>query len=115
MGCPDFIAAQNDKARRAEIIAWLEDAFLEKPLQHWLALLTEADTQFAAVNSVEEALADPHNIARGMSIEVESDSGTLRHIGSPIHLSDTPAVPPRPARLAGADTETILTELGFSK
>lgn len=114
MGCPDFIAAQNDKTRRAEIIAWLNAAFLARPLDHWLALLAAADTQFAAVNSVEEALADPHNIARGMSIAVESESGTIRHIGSPINLSDTPAVPPRPARLAGADTETILTELGFS-
>ena len=115
MGCPDFIAAQNDRARRAEIIEWLNVAFLTRPLDHWLALLTEADTQFAAVNSIEEALADPHNIARGMSLRVESEGGMIRHIGSPINLSDTPAIPPRPACIAGADTDAILTELGFPK
>ena len=115
MGCPDFIAAQNDRARRAEIIDWLNAAFLTRPLDHWLGLLAEADTQFAAVNSVEEALADPHNIARGMSLRIESAGGTIRHIGSPINLSDTPAIPPRPARIAGADTDAILTELGFPK
>ncbi|MEG3152503.1 CaiB/BaiF CoA-transferase family protein [Sphingomonas sp. ZT3P38] len=115
MGCPDFIAAQNDRARRAEIIDWLNAAFLTRPLDHWLGLLAEADTQFAAVNSVEEALADPHNIARGMSLRIESAGGTIRHIGSPINLSDTPAIPPSPARIAGADTDAILTELGFPK
>ena len=115
MGCPDFIAAQNDRTRRVEVIDWLNAAFLTRPLDHWLALLAEADTQFAAVNSVEEALADPHNIARGMSLQVESEGGTIRHIGSPINLSDTPAIPPRPARIAGADTDAILTELGLPK
>jgi crotonobetainyl-CoA:carnitine CoA-transferase CaiB-like acyl-CoA transferase len=115
MGRPDFVAAQNDKGRRGEIVAWLEAAFLKHPLDYWLALLAEADTQFAAVNSVEDALADPHNRARGMAIDVPSEGGILRHIGSPIHLSDTPAVTPRPARIAGADNDAILTELGFPK
>ncbi|MES2441331.1 MAG: CaiB/BaiF CoA-transferase family protein [Pseudomonadota bacterium] len=115
MGRPDFVAAQNDKARRDEIVGWLEAAFRAEPLEHWLAVLGAADTQFAAVNSVEDALADLHNRARGMAVDVPGEGGTLRHIGSPIHLSDTPAVAPRPARVAGADTDAILTELGFAK
>ena len=112
----DRWAAQRRRtSAEGSSIDWLNAAFLTRPLDHWLGLLAEADTQFAAVNSVEEALADPHNIARGMSLEVESESGTIRHIGSPINLSDTPAIPPRPARIAGADTDAILTELGFPK
>ncbi|MBO9714575.1 CoA transferase [Sphingomonas sp.] len=113
MGRSDFIPLQNDAARRPEIVAWLEARFAEQPRDHWLALLGAADTQFAAINSVEEALADPHNRARGMAIEVPHETGSLRHIGSPIHLSETPPVAPRPAQPAGADTAAILAELGL--
>ncbi|MDF7776357.1 CaiB/BaiF CoA-transferase family protein [Sphingomonas sp. AOB5] len=113
MGRPDYAPLQNDKAARPGIRAFLEAAFAEKPLAHWLALLAAADTQFAPVSSIEEALADPHNIARGMAITVESEGGPVRQIGSPIHLSDTPPVPPRAARIAGADNDAILKELGL--
>ncbi|NML04347.1 CoA transferase [Sphingomonas sp. G-3-2-10] len=113
MGRPDYAPLQNDKAARPGIRAFLETAFAEKPLAHWLALLGAADTQFAPVSSIEEALADPHNIARGMAITVESEGGPVRQIGSPIHLSDTPPVPPRAARIAGADNDDILKELGL--
>ena len=115
MGRPDYGPRQMDKSARAEIRAFLEAAFAEQPLDHWLALLAAADTQFAAVSSVEEALADPHNIARGMAITVESEGGAVRQIGSPIHLSDTPPVPPRAARVAGADNDDIMKELGFAR
>ena len=115
MGRPDFVPLQNDASRRAEIVAWLEARFAEQPLSHWLELLAKADTQFAAINSVAEALADPHNRARGMAIEVPHETGPLRHIGSPIHLSETPPVAPRPARSPGADNAAILAELGLSE
>jgi crotonobetainyl-CoA:carnitine CoA-transferase CaiB-like acyl-CoA transferase len=114
MGRPDYAARQNDKAARPEIRAFLEAAFAEKPLAHWLALLGAADTQFAPISSIEEALTDPHNIARGMAITVDTEGGPVRQIGSPIHLSDTPAITPRPARIAGADNDDILKELGLS-
>jgi len=115
MGCPDYAPLQNDALRRAEIRGYLETAFAARPLAEWLVILTDADTQFAPISSIEEALADPHNIARGMSIEVPTDSGPVRQIGSPINMSDTPAVTPRAARLAGADTDTILQELGTTE
>jgi crotonobetainyl-CoA:carnitine CoA-transferase CaiB-like acyl-CoA transferase len=114
MGCPDYAPLQNDASRRAEIRARLESIFATKPLAEWLAILAEADTQFAPISSIEEALADPHNIARSMAIDIATDSGPIRQIGSPIHLSDTPPVTPRPARIAGADTDDILKELGLT-
>lgn len=112
MGFPDFVPLQNDADAREHITATLTAAFAREPLAHWLALLGEADTQFAAVNSVAEALDDPHNIARAMVLEVDSDGGRVRHIGSPIKLSATPAVAPRAARVAGSDNDAILSELG---
>ncbi len=112
MGVPQFAPLQNDAGARANIVATLEAAFRRQPLAHWLALLGQADTQFAAINSVAEALDDPHNVARGMVLTIDSPGGPVRHIGSPIKLSATPAVAPRAARVAGSDNDTILSELG---
>jgi len=113
MDFPDFADRQNDRDARDQIIAAIAAKFLTRPLAHWLDLLEKAGTQYAAVNSVAEALDDPHNRARGMAIEVRVAGGSVRHIGSPIHLSATPPVAPRPARVAGSDTDDILKELGF--
>jgi crotonobetainyl-CoA:carnitine CoA-transferase CaiB-like acyl-CoA transferase len=113
-GCPEYAPRQNDPSARAEIRARLEGLFAARPLDHWLKLLEEAGTQFAPVSSIAEALADPHNIARGMAIDVPIDGGAIRQIGSPIKLSETAAVAPRAARPAGADTDAILKEIGLS-
>ncbi|HZV19903.1 MAG TPA: CoA transferase [Sphingobium sp.] len=113
MGRPEFGPLQNDRTARPEIRAYLDAEFAKQPLAHWLALLADADTQFAPISSIEEALADPHNIQRGMALTLDTPGGPVRQIGSPIHLSDTPPVPPRTARIAGADNDDILKELGF--
>lgn len=115
VGRPDFAPLQNDAARRAEIRTELERIFATRLLAEWLEILAEADTQFAPVSTIEEALADPHNIARGMAVDVPVAGGIVRQIGSPIRLSDTPAISPRAARIAGADTDAILEELGFAR
>ena len=113
MGFPDFADHQNDASRRDAMLAAIAAKVRSEPLDHWLDLLGRAGTQFAAINSVAEALDDPHNRARGMAVDVPVDGGSVRHIGSPIHLSATPPVPPRPARIAGSDNDDILKELGF--
>lgn len=113
MGCAEYAPLQNDAARRPEIRALLERAFATRPLAEWLAILTEADTQFAPVSTIAEALVDPHNVARGMVIDIPVEGGSIRQIGSPIKLSETPAVSPRAAHIAGADTDTILQEIGL--
>lgn len=113
MGFPGFADHQNDASQRDAIIAAIAAKIRSEPLDHWLDLLGQAGTQFAAINSVAEALDDPHNRARGMAVDVAVDGGIVRHIGSPIHLSATPAVAPRPARIAGSDNDDILKELGF--
>jgi len=115
VGRPDYAPLQNDPSRRSEIRAEFERIFATRPLAEWLEILAEAGTQFAPVSSIEEALRDPHNIARGMAIDVPVAGGSVRQIGSPIRLSDTPAITPRAARIAGADNDDILTELGLTR
>lgn len=115
LGRPDFAGLQMDVGRRTEIADALATIFRTRTLADWLAVLAAADTQFAPVHDLPDALADPHNRARGMVFEVDlPGGGTAPHIGLPIRLSDTPAAPPRPAAPAGGDSDAILAGIGLS-
>ncbi len=112
MGVPEFTAAQLDPARRDEIRGTLADLFAQEPRAHWLAHLEAAGTQFAPVNDVAEALAEPHFRARGMVVELEAGGSILTQLGPPVRLGGEPA--PTPAHVPGADTHAVLSRLGLS-
>jgi crotonobetainyl-CoA:carnitine CoA-transferase CaiB-like acyl-CoA transferase len=104
VGRPDFIPLQLDADRRAEMIAELEAVFLTRTSRVWLDVFEGARTQAAPVLEVAEALADPHNVARGMAPKHRTEDGVeVQHIGSPIKLSETPPVFRRLGALPGAD------------
>ncbi|MFY0633249.1 MAG: CoA transferase [Vannielia sp.] len=111
MGTPEFADAQMDASRRDEIREALASLFAAHPRSHWLALFERAETQFAPVNDVAEALAEPHFRARGMVVEVEAPGGALTQLGPPVRLGGEPR--PTPAQLPGADTRTVLASLGL--
>ena len=67
------------------------------------------------VNTVAEALEDPHLHAREMVVELtHPEYGPFRYLGIPIKLSDTPgrlaSAPPQ----FGEHNREVLTDLGFS-
>ncbi|WP_172300038.1 CaiB/BaiF CoA-transferase family protein [Pseudoruegeria sp. HB172150] len=112
MGKPDYAAWQMDPDKRAEIREGLQAVFAIKPRAHWLEHLEAAGTQFAPVNSVAEALAEPHFETRGMVIRLDAPEGALRQIGPPVRLGDF--VAPAPAAMPGAHTHEILARIGLS-
>ncbi len=113
MGHPEFIPLQLDRAKADEIRTALASKFAARPRAHWLKHLEAAGTQFAPVNSVSEALNDPHFHARNMVIEVDVGGGApLRQIGAPVRLSDGP--PPVPAVMPGTHNREILKSLDLS-
>lgn len=115
VGREDFIPLQNDIESRPAIRAALEEIFKTKTRAEWLSILERAETQFAPVYSVSEALKDPHNRARGMAGEYPSAGGdAVFQLGSPLKLSRTPASIRHLGRLPGSDTRAILKELGQS-
>ena len=116
VGRPDFAPLQHDVSRRPEIRTALEAIFAQRDQAEWLAVLEAAGTQFAPVYEVGEALADPHNIARGMVVASPTASGkTVRQIGQPVRLGGQATHIRNLGRLPGADTEEVLAELGFER
>ena len=53
--------------QRAAVFAALEQAFAAKTRDEWFEELRDANICVGQVNSMEEALADPHARARGMA------------------------------------------------
>ncbi|WP_417668291.1 CaiB/BaiF CoA transferase family protein [Roseibium sp.] len=113
MGKPEFIPWQLRTDKAPEIRTALAQIFETQPRSHWLRLLEAAGTQFAPVNSVSEALQDPHFRARGMVIEVEAPDGkALRQIGAPVRLAN--AQHPTSAVMPGTHNAQVLSGIGMS-
>jgi formyl-CoA transferase/CoA:oxalate CoA-transferase len=80
-----------------------------------LSALTTAGVPSAAVRSVGEALADPQLAAREMVVPLEHvAAGSIRVLGSPLKLSETPATVRTPPPALGQHTTPVLKELGMS-
>jgi len=77
----------------------------------WQALLEGSDVCFAPVLSLAEAGEHPHNIARGMFVDV----GGQRQPAPAPRLSRTPARAPTPGALCGEHTAEILAELAAKR
>ncbi len=80
-----------------------------------LKALTAAGVPNGAVRSVTEALADPQLAAREMIVPLEHVAcGTIRVLGTPVKLSETPATIRTPPPTLGQHTRPILEELGLA-
>ncbi len=114
IGRPDFIAQQLDAGQREAMIEAIAAIFLTRTSAEWMAAFDAAGTQAMAVLEVAEAMEDPHNLARGMVQTLRArKERPVRHIGSPIKLSDTPAGIRRLGGLPGEDGEAIRADLGI--
>jgi crotonobetainyl-CoA:carnitine CoA-transferase CaiB-like acyl-CoA transferase len=116
MGRPHYAALQHDTASYPAMYDDLAALFRTRTRDEWAALLAEADTQVMPVFSLEEAAEHPHNRARGMVIDAAvPGQEPVRQLALPFILTETPARPPSPAGLPGADNAEILAELGLSE
>jgi len=82
----------------------------------WIEKLRAAGVPCGPINSVAEALNDPHTLAREMVRTVPHPKvGDLRMTGIPFRMNGTPATIRRAPPLLGQHTEEVLSgELGLS-
>jgi crotonobetainyl-CoA:carnitine CoA-transferase CaiB-like acyl-CoA transferase len=92
----------------------LADIFLTRDRDEWIAQFRACGTQGAPVLSLAETIDDPHARARGVMRQVEDAAGNeITHVGPLIKMSATPGNIRFVARMPGADSRDILSEIGF--
>jgi formyl-CoA transferase len=81
-----------------------------------MEILLEAGFPAGPLYNYKEVFEDPHTLAREMMVEMNHPvEGTVKGLGIPVKLSETPGGIRRPAPLLGEHTEETLMGLGYSK
>jgi crotonobetainyl-CoA:carnitine CoA-transferase CaiB-like acyl-CoA transferase len=78
----------------------------------WIEKLTAAGIPCGRINSVAQALADPHTAAREMVVTMNHPTaGEVKTVGIPFRFSETPASVRRPPPTLGQHTEQVLRDV----
>ncbi|NVM52075.1 MAG: CoA transferase [Candidatus Helarchaeota archaeon] len=103
---------------RAQVFEELNKTFLTKDRDTWTKEINDCEfndaKMVAPVYEVDEVENDPQVQARNLIIDVETPHGTIKQIGFPIKLSETPATLKFCAPTVGQHNEEILGTLGYS-
>jgi crotonobetainyl-CoA:carnitine CoA-transferase CaiB-like acyl-CoA transferase len=108
-------ARNADRVRQREVLVpLLEGLMRQRSRADWLAALEAAKVPCGAINDLAEVFADPHVVARGMTMAMPHPlTDTLELVASPIKLSATPVHVRRPPPLLGEHTDEVLGALGI--
>ena len=103
------------RAHAAELAAIIEEVTTTRTTEAWIADLEAARIPCGRLNDYAHVFADPHLDARGLFVDLPHPVlGTVRAIGSPVHMSGTPPVMRSAAPRLGEHTRTVLAEAGLS-
>ncbi len=115
MGREDFQPYEYDQSKHPEIAAHFTAEFRKKTREEWFSYLSQWDICAAPVLRLDEALADPHNRARGMVVEVDHPTlGKVAQVGVAPKLSGTPGEARSTAPYPGQHTDDVLRGMGRS-
>ena len=106
----------SDRMANLDALVALMDRVLATGTRaHWIAAFDAAGVPVGPVNTMNEALADPQALARGMIVDlVHPQAGATKALGCPVHFSATPTAVTRPAPMLGEHTREVLAQAGYS-
>ena len=96
-------------ANRDELIALLAEIFATEDGATWLAGMTDAGIPCGPINTVDQVFDHPQIVHREMVVDVpHPTAGSVRLVGPPVIMSDTPAQVRSHPPLLGEQTDEIL-------
>jgi alpha-methylacyl-CoA racemase len=105
-----WLALQHDQAQWPAMRQAIAQTLCTQNRDHWLVLLADRECCVAPVLSLDDAVQHPQAQAREAHVAV----GGLMQPAPVPRFSRTPLAHPRPAPAVGANTASVLTEMGFS-
>ncbi len=111
---PRFATNEARLANVSALAGEIESALADGDVAAWVTRLLAAAVPAGPINDYAQVFADPHTAARHMTETIEHPvEGTIRTLGFPIKLSDTPPTVRRPPPLLGEHTDEVLGPLGM--
>lgn len=121
LGRPDLLndvrfATTNDRvAHRAGLNAILGPLFQTRTSAQWVEFLNQRDVASGPIYNLAEVFRDPQVLHEQMLVTMPHQvHGTVKLIGLPIKLSETPGAVRRAPPLLGEHTDEILRDAGYS-
>jgi crotonobetainyl-CoA:carnitine CoA-transferase CaiB-like acyl-CoA transferase len=112
IGDPRFGSVSERVAHMDALEVLLEDVLAGQERQYWVDKLEAAGVPGGPINSYEQALSDPHILAREMVREIEHPvAGRVKALGFPAKMSVTPGEIRSPSPVFGQHTDEILREV----
>ena len=100
---------------REELNRRVAEITSRKPMAEWIEFLNKEGVPCGPINNLAQALEDPQIRHQKMVLTVDQPTGTMRILGFPVKLSETPAALQRPAPKLGEHTGEILARIGFAE
>jgi crotonobetainyl-CoA:carnitine CoA-transferase CaiB-like acyl-CoA transferase len=114
-GDPRFATNDLRVANRAAINAAVEARLAGATTAEWIDRLNAAGVPCGRVMGLPEVFADPQVQDQQMVVtQHHPGHGEVRMLGFPVKFAEAPCALRRPAPELGADTDSILAELGYS-
>ena len=109
---PDYRTNPLRVKNRGVLEPILEALFRSRPAGHWVELLARHGVPATVVRNLKEVIDDEQTTARNMTPTVQHPvAGSIRVLGVPVQLSETPGRIGSASPLLGADTAAILNSL----
>jgi crotonobetainyl-CoA:carnitine CoA-transferase CaiB-like acyl-CoA transferase len=118
IGCPELAddpryRTNADRGRnRDALIPTLQEVFLTRTYEEWEPLLLARGIPMGAINNIAQVVEHPQVAARRALVEMAHPrAGTVRMVGAPVRLSETPGSVRTPAPMLGEHTDAVLRDL----
>ena len=109
---PRFDTEANRVTNRKVLVPLLNEILGARPADEWLARLDKAGVPAGRIKSVAEVCESAHLRARGMMVSLaHPKAGSIRVMGVPVRLHDTPGGAQAAPPLLGQHTDEVLTKL----